>query len=268
MAGIASLSDQKGKKFYASKISFKDYRPNPNNIIDAENYFKESRIEWKSVALDSSLEIRLRGLLGGGCVPSKTKTTQWENHLHNVVVHPKKIISPASLPELVDAFNNSKHIKTGSCYSYNPLCDTEGTLILTHDLNHYANTANPLFGQLMPADLYSHYVNLLQVSEKITPLSEDNPKAFIEVEAGVTIKNLVEYLDTLGLTVYNLGGANVQTLAGAFSTSTHGSGITFGPLHSCVRSLVLCTDSPLFDNEPKQNTYLYRIESYNRASRS
>ena len=45
------------------------------------------------------------------------------------------------------------------------------------------------------------------------------------------------YLDGRGLALSNMGGYDHQTIAGVISTSTHGSGITFGPLNDFVRSL-------------------------------
>ncbi len=253
----AALTDKNGEKSYAAQIIFKDYRPDAESAKEAQDYFKEARVSWLKEDLTNTLEIRLRGLLGGGCVPSKT--VQWKNHLGNVVVHPDKIMAPTSLSELLKVFEDNEPVKAvGSGHSYNPICDTSGTLVRTDRLCHIANDEAPLAGQLSALDLLPLYSKHLLVNPSICPKI---PFAFVEIEAGLSIKSLVEHLDSRGLAAYNLGGANVQTVAGAFSTSTHGSGAKLGPLHSCVRSLVLCSDSPLFDNQPKdQKTYLYRIE--------
>ncbi|MGH2897369.1 MAG: D-arabinono-1,4-lactone oxidase, partial [Solirubrobacteraceae bacterium] len=45
------------------------------------------------------------------------------------------------------------------------------------------------------------------------------------------------WLDRNGLAFENLGGYDGQTIAGVTSTSTHGSGIAFGPLNDALRSL-------------------------------
>src|SRR5699024_5799799 len=44
-----------------------------------------------------------------------------------------------------------------------------------------------------------------------------------------------------GLTMENLGDINLQTIAGAVSTATHGSGINFGNLSTQITELTLIT---------------------------
>jgi hypothetical protein len=61
----------------------------------------------------------------------------------------------------------------------------------------------------------------------------------VRVEAGVRIAELNEHLRARGLALPNMGGFDGQTVAGVISTSTHGSGIRFGPLSDLVRSLEL-----------------------------
>jgi len=60
-----------------------------------------------------------------------------------------------------------------------------------------------------------------------------------------------EALWNAGLGLLNMGGYDGQTIAGVMSTSTHGSGITFGPLVSFVESLTLvASDSKVWRIEP------------------
>src|SRR6202521_1083696 len=63
----------------------------------------------------------------------------------------------------------------------------------------------------------------------------------ITVEAGITIHRLNEELATRGLALANLGDIDCQTIAGAISTATHGTGATFGGLATFVRGLELVT---------------------------
>jgi hypothetical protein len=62
-------------------------------------------------------------------------------------------------------------------------------------------------------------------------------RRLVRAEAGIRIKELNDYLDRRGLALSNMGGYDHQTVAGVLSTSTHGSGITFGPLTDFVPSL-------------------------------
>src|SRR3989441_2694434 len=56
-------------------------------------------------------------------------------------------------------------------------------------------------------------------------------------EAGIRLRELNAHLDAHGLALSNMGGYDGQTVAGVISTSTHGSGIGFGPLPEQIRSL-------------------------------
>ena len=58
-------------------------------------------------------------------------------------------------------------------------------------------------------------------------------------ESGITIKALNTALDKAKRALANMGAYDGQTLAGAISTGTHGTGIGLGPIASSVRSLVL-----------------------------
>ena len=59
----------------------------------------------------------------------------------------------------------------------------------------------------------------------------------VTVEAGVTLHDLGEQLRSRGLAMENQGDVDPQTLAGAISTATHGTGAGFGNLPSQVVGL-------------------------------
>ncbi|MFO0616202.1 MAG: D-arabinono-1,4-lactone oxidase [Polyangiaceae bacterium] len=59
------------------------------------------------------------------------------------------------------------------------------------------------------------------------------------VQAGIKLKELIAALDRRGLALANLGSIAEQSLAGAISTGTHGSGIAFRCLADQVQSLSL-----------------------------
>ncbi len=55
-------------------------------------------------------------------------------------------------------------------------------------------------------------------------LEADATSGLAKVEAGITLAGLSERLDGFGLAMENLGDINTQTIAGAISTATHGTG--------------------------------------------
>jgi hypothetical protein len=63
----------------------------------------------------------------------------------------------------------------------------------------------------------------------------------VHVEAGISLFDLNLLLDDLDRSIPTLGGSQGQTLAGAFSTSTHGSDFQDGPLSDYVIALHLVT---------------------------
>jgi hypothetical protein len=74
----------------------------------------------------------------------------------------------------------------------------------------------------------------------------------VRVQAGIRIRELNAHLDSLGLALANMGGFDGQTLAGVMSTSTHGSGISFGPIADDARSLELvASGGALYRIEPQ-----------------
>jgi L-gulonolactone oxidase len=61
----------------------------------------------------------------------------------------------------------------------------------------------------------------------------------VTVQAGIKLKDLIAELEYRGLALANLGSIAEQSLAGAISTGTHGSGIAFRCLADQVQSLAL-----------------------------
>ncbi|MGH3434570.1 MAG: D-arabinono-1,4-lactone oxidase, partial [Thermocrispum sp.] len=61
----------------------------------------------------------------------------------------------------------------------------------------------------------------------------------VTVRAGTTLRALNSALDTLGLALENMGDIDKQTISGAISTGTHGTGASFGGLATQVAALEL-----------------------------
>ncbi|MHB8668949.1 MAG: D-arabinono-1,4-lactone oxidase [Acidimicrobiales bacterium] len=72
-------------------------------------------------------------------------------------------------------------------------------------------------------------------------LSADLSSGLVTVQAGITISRLNEELALRGLAMANLGDIGYQTVAGAISTGTHGTGIGLGGLATQVVGLELVT---------------------------
>jgi L-gulonolactone oxidase len=61
------------------------------------------------------------------------------------------------------------------------------------------------------------------------------------VEAGIRLKDLIENLANDGLALKNLGSITEQSIAGAFSTGTHGTGLRLGNIASSIVGMKLVT---------------------------
>ena len=70
-------------------------------------------------------------------------------------------------------------------------------------------------------------------------ISVDGP--LVTVQAGMPLWKLNEALARNGLAMPNLGDIDAQTVAGAISTGTHGTGATHTTLASCVEAVTLVT---------------------------
>lgn len=69
----------------------------------------------------------------------------------------------------------------------------------------------------------------------------DYERLRVTVDAGIRLHRLVEELDARGLALLNLGSVVEQSLAGAISTGTHGSGLAYGALPTQMTAFRLVT---------------------------
>src|SRR5436305_3162920 len=70
-------------------------------------------------------------------------------------------------------------------------------------------------------------------------LSADRESGLVQVQAGITLQALNRELDRRGLALPNLGDIAYQSVAGAISTATHGTGIKLGGLATQVQAIEL-----------------------------
>lgn len=73
------------------------------------------------------------------------------------------------------------------------------------------------------------------------PVHVDTERRLVTVPAGMPLHTLNTLLAAHGLALANLGDIDVQTIAGAISTGTHGTGAGYGCLSTFVAGLTLVT---------------------------
>lgn len=158
---------------------------------------------------------------------------EWRNHTGNQGIDPLRIITPATLEELVELVQQAERDgctvrAVGSGHSWSDVALTRGFLILP------AGLAKPL-----------------ELEEHLLKTGRAEAEPLVRVQAGMRVRELNGHLDSLGLALRIMGGYDGQTIAGVISTSTHGSGLRFGPITDDVRSLdVVASGGALYRIEP------------------
>jgi FAD/FMN-containing dehydrogenase len=135
--------------------------------------------------------------------------TRWQNWSGGVACEPARIVAPGTEAELraILAAGDAPVRVVGSGHSFTPLCATDGTLISL---------------------------------EKLTGVVGTDPAAgTATLWAGTRLSEVGEPLLADGLALANMGDIDRQTLAGAISTGTHGTGRTLGNLSTQVAGLRL-----------------------------
>jgi L-gulono-1,4-lactone dehydrogenase len=161
-------------------------------------------------------------LLGGACCPCAATTSTWNNAIRTAGSDPEHFLTPRSLTELVAIVNEAeregKRVRmTGSGHSFSDVAQGEDYLLSPRG-----------FGRVLPLDR--------------SELRADAPAGnYVRVESGIRIRELNRHLDARGLALSNMGGYDAQTIVGAASTGTHGSGLHHGPIASQIVSLELVT---------------------------
>ncbi|MBB3662641.1 FAD-linked oxidoreductase [Prauserella sediminis] len=79
----------------------------------------------------------------------------------------------------------------------------------------------------------------LDLTEWAGVLDADRDTGLVTVRSGTTLRRLNTELARVGLAMSNLGDIDAQTIAGAVSTGTHGTGARFGGLATQIRALEL-----------------------------
>jgi len=159
--------------------------------------------------------------------PASTSDKDWVNSVGEQRCTPLKKVKPETLQELVTVINDAREKKqrvraVGSGHAFSDVARTDDAvlvdLVLLNDIDAIdAGTLRPHARALAPR--------------------------LLQVQAGVMLRALKTELENRGLALVNMGGYDGQKLGGTLSTGTHGSGITFGPMASQARAIVLVAET-------------------------
>ena len=80
---------------------------------------------------------------------------------------------------------------------------------------------------------------LLSLERMRSVLAVDQARHRVTVQAGITLRDLGDELAAVGLAMPNLGDINVQSVAGAINTATHGTGLAWGNIATTIVGMEL-----------------------------
>jgi len=156
---------------------------------------------------------------------------RWVNWSETQSCSPKQIAYPSTEKDLIDcvrsAIKSNMNIKVvGSGHSFVGAALTDGLLV---DLSKYNQIINV-----------------------------DNDNRQVTVQVGKKLEDLNSEIWGHGLSMSNLGDIAYQSIAGAVSTGTHGTGIGFGCLATQVVSArVISGEGEVIDCSPKKDSDLF-----------
>jgi L-gulono-1,4-lactone dehydrogenase len=135
----------------------------------------------------------------------------WRNHSRDQECHPRRIVHPSETAELQaivrDAEGDGTTVRAvGAGHAWSDVALTDGVLVET---------------------------------DRMTGVVEQVGEDLVRVRGGTRIRDLNAALDARGLGLVNMGGYDGQAIAGVVATSTHGSGLAFGPFPDYVESIDL-----------------------------
>lgn len=138
----------------------------------------------------------------------------WKNWSGSVTCHPQHIVTPQTLEELTHlvqtaAEQGQKIRVVGSGHSFTPVVHTNGLLVS---------------------------LDKWQGVEQV-----DHEKRLVTVRAGTKLSQLGRLLAELGFAQENMGDIDVQSIAGAISTGTHGTGVNLPTIAAQVAGLKMLT---------------------------
>lgn len=157
------------------------------------------------------------GLLAGRRAPSTAapapaaSTFSWQSWSASATCTARVLAAPADENALAALLRSSSGALrcVGAGHSFSPLVPTEGTIVSLDRLSGLRN--------------------------------HDKSTMRATLRAGTRLAQMSRQLDAAGLALRNLPDIDMQSLAGAISTATHGTGATLQALHADVTALRLVT---------------------------
>jgi L-gulono-1,4-lactone dehydrogenase len=139
-------------------------------------------------------------------------TVEWHNWAGDEGCRPVAVVHPGSIEEIAAALQRAAHEGlcarvAGAGHSFSDIACSDGLLIELDRLQRV--------------------------------LDVDAEARLVRVQGGITIAQLNERLAEHGLALENLGDIDVQSIAGAISTATHGTGARLRNIPSLVAELTL-----------------------------
>ncbi|MEU6600868.1 D-arabinono-1,4-lactone oxidase [Streptomyces flaveolus] len=159
------------------------------------------------------------------------KNGTWRNWGGNVSARPARQVTPASVEELAGAVSRAREdglkVKAvGTGHSFTSIAATDGVLIRPHLLTGIRTI--------------------------------DRASMTVTVEAGTPLKRLNAALAREGLSLTNMGDIMEQTVSGATSTGTHGTGRASGSIAAQIKALELVTaDGSVLTCSEKENPEVF-----------
>jgi len=153
----------------------------------------------------------------------------WQNYVNDQSADPLRLYPQeqlTTLPQLIEIIKdaNGKKYKVkavGSGDSSSDIALTRDYMLDTHGL--------------------CRVLDMNQLTLNCIGKANSNNLRFIE--GGIVIRDLVKILEKEEKGLINMGGYDGQTIAGAVSTSTHGSGINIDSFPGFVRAIILVTEN-------------------------
>ncbi|MFD0278707.1 D-arabinono-1,4-lactone oxidase [Kitasatospora sp. NPDC127111] len=164
---------------------------------------------------------------------STAPRARWTNWAGNQSAHPAKVVTPGTAEELAKeilrAADQGRTVKAvGSGHSFTSIASAgDGVLVRPHALTAVR--------------------------------AVDREAGTVTVEAGLPLARLNRLLAAAGLSLTNMGDIEVQTVAGATSTGTHGTGRDSGSLAAQIRALeIVLADGTVRHCSPTENPRLFQ----------
>ncbi|MCW3124423.1 MAG: hypothetical protein JWO03_81 [Bacteroidetes bacterium] len=148
----------------------------------------------------------------------------WAGNQQSAVPHYYQPETEEQLTDIIKTHGKVRMMGTG--HSWSALCHTDEALI--------------------NLDKYNKVISL------------DKEKKQLTIQAGIKLWQISDYLDTQGMALINLGSISRQSVAGAISTATHGSGIGYRVLASQVQRFTLIRadgDKIVLDKDGDKETF-------------